>query len=202
MLKIYAISTERLTDRNLYERVYKELNEQRKQKVDAIKSEQGKKLSLAAGWLLSYATKMNPNLSYTNLTHTLDVAACAISDKPVGIDAEKARAVKESVIKKCFTEDEQIQMRLLMSQAKTFGGQERAKEEFARIWTRKESAAKLTGEGIARIMRRKNMEEEKGIFQKELIIEYHDEKYFLTVSSYDRNNLFDVSFVEKIDFEF
>ena len=200
MLKIYAIGTEKLTDTNFCEKVYQKLNEERKQKVDAIRSEQGKKLSMAAGWLLSYTKEKHPELSYTNLTHSGKVAACAISDQAVGIDIEKARRVSEAVIKKCFTEDEQIQMQLLMRQAVTFGGEERAKEEFAKIWTHKESAAKLTKEGLARIVRRKNMEEEKDIFQKEFIMEYHDEKYFLTASSYDRENLFEVSFVEWVEF--
>ena len=71
-----------------------------------------------------------------SLSHSGDLAVCAISDTPVGIDVEKVRHVNTGVAKKWFTEQEQ---------AFVFSDKTKAQRRFFEIWTKKEAYIKAKG---------------------------------------------------------
>ena len=73
-----------------------------------------------------------------NLSHCKTAVACAISDKPIGIDIESIRPAKETVIRYAMNDAET--QRIMESSNPDL--------EFTRLWTMKESVLKLTGEGI------------------------------------------------------
>ena len=66
---------------------------------------------------------------YFNLAHSQDIAVCAISDKPLGVDTEHISRVSEKIRDRYFTENEK-------------------KLDFGYIWTRKEAVVKAEGTGI------------------------------------------------------
>lgn len=73
-----------------------------------------------------------------NLSHCKTAVACAISDAPIGIDIESIRPVKESVVRYSMSDEE----------AKQIFESANPDIEFTKLWTKKESVLKLTGEGI------------------------------------------------------
>ena len=73
-----------------------------------------------------------------SLSHSGEIAACALCDAPVGIDVETERPLKEPLLRRCFSEEEQ--RRILSS--------EYPAASFTSLWTQKESYLKATGEGL------------------------------------------------------
>lgn len=74
---------------------------------------------------------------HISITHTAAAIAVCVSDSPVGLDAETIGSVHPRVAERLFTESE-----------REYVGDDPTR--FFEIWTRKESLAKLTGEGITR----------------------------------------------------
>lgn len=179
MIKIYLTSIAPFKSNALYKQAYDSLSEERKEKADSLKSDLKKRQSVAAGWLLGYVQKNWKRESelYTNLSHSGVYAACIVGDSAVGIDIERVRTLREGIVRKCFSASEQS---LLEASTST----EERDELFTRIWTRKESIAKLTKEGIARIMRRRNLEEDASVYTKSFRIETSDGVYYMTAASY------------------
>ena len=83
-----------------------------------------------------------PHIHY-NISHCEGMVALALSDRPVGVDIEKVRPVKDALVRRVLTEEEQSFL------YKTAAGEEARAEWFTRFWTLKESYLKYTGEGIA-----------------------------------------------------
>ncbi len=109
-----------------------------------------------------------------NLSHCKTAVACAISDKPIGIDVESIRPVKEAVIRYAMNDDEVQQ--ILTSPNPDL--------EFTRLWTIKESVLKLTGEGINDDMKNVlNTEKLKGISIENIMCD----GYVYSVASYTEN---------------
>lgn len=74
---------------------------------------------------------------YVSFSHSSNMVACAVSDKPVGIDIERIRDVNQrTVLKSCTTEEANF---LLLGK----------KEDFFKIWTLKEAYIKAVGGGFA-----------------------------------------------------
>ena len=73
-----------------------------------------------------------------SLSHSGEIAACALCDVPMGIDVETERPLKEPLLRRCFSEREQ---RLILAS-------EYPAASFTALWTRKESYLKATGEGL------------------------------------------------------
>lgn len=84
--------------------------------------------------------------AHFNISHSGDVVACAVSEKPVGIDVEKIRPVKARLAEKICTPAELDWLRAAPGWADTLAGE--AVERFFRIWTAKEAWFKWTGTGI------------------------------------------------------
>ena len=178
MIRIYVTDSSPLCEELFFEQIYQNLNEERKKKADALKSKLKKRQSVAAGWLLDEAKKRQENNGeelFFNLSHSGELAVCAIADEAVGIDVELVGMTRERVIEKCFTESEKLR---LMKE------HERKDELFFEIWTKKESAAKLTREGIGRILRLRNEESNEGIYTKSFRLKREDGIYYLSVSAY------------------
>ncbi len=71
---------------------------------------------------------------YFSLSHSGELCAAVVSDIPVGIDIERAREFyRPALIRRVLSDREKA----------SFDG------DFARVWCRKESIAKLTGDGVA-----------------------------------------------------
>lgn len=73
-----------------------------------------------------------------SLSHSGALAACAISDRPVGLDLERKGRYHESLLRRCFSPEEQHTIRESLDPDAVF----------TELWTGKESMLKLTGTGI------------------------------------------------------
>ena len=78
---------------------------------------------------------VNTNM-YISLTHSNEYVGCAVSDKPVGIDVEQIKDVKDSVIERVCSKDE------INYLAKS------GKDEFFTLWTLKEAYIKAATETL------------------------------------------------------
>ncbi len=77
---------------------------------------------------------------YFSLSHSSNLVALAISDKEVGIDIEKLRPAKDSLINRVCTKNE----------IDTILHSENPHIKFTEIWTKKEAYLKALGTGIDR----------------------------------------------------
>lgn len=75
-----------------------------------------------------------------NLSHSGNLAVCAVSDHPVGVDVEVLQNVDPRVAGMCFQPVERIWIADAEDPARAF----------TRLWTRKESFLKLSGDGLSR----------------------------------------------------
>ena len=106
-----------------------------------------------------------PDLHF-NLSHCTRGAACAVSDRPVGIDIETLQAPHEQL------------SRHVLSAAEYDGmmASERPDVSFTRLWTMKESLSKLSGYGLTTDWPR-----------LQHLLDDHPEARFTTVVATDRN---------------
>ena len=142
------------------EAAMKEISPQRREQALKFRHEQGQRLCVLAYQLLqrglreAYGITENPIFEYNehgkpsivghpeiffNLSHCKEAAACAISDRPVGIDVESFRTFKDSLVRYTMSDDE----------CQRIFSAERPEVEFIRLWTMKEAALKLIGTGIS-----------------------------------------------------
>ncbi len=84
---------------------------------------------------------MLPVGGFISLSHSGHCAACAYSEIPVGVDIEAPRAVRPDIIRRVMSKEE-----VERSQG------EIPAEQLLSLWVVKESALKLTGEGLRRAM--------------------------------------------------
>lgn len=160
MTKAYYMSVASLVGERFAE-LYAALPDHRKAKIDAYRFDSDKRLSLGAWVLLGYALGQlgapldasayrteasgKPYLDgspyHFSLTHTGDIAAVAVSDRPCGIDAEVISHQPRKIAERFFHPDENALLACLSADAYD--------SAFTEIWTRKEAYTKLTGDGIA-----------------------------------------------------
>lgn len=134
------------------------LCKERMEKIKKCRQREDKMRGLAAGLLLEYGLRQQglsqknvhfistqngkpglleePGLHF-NLTHSENYAAATFAAEEVGIDLEHFREQGEKIAARFFAEEEQ-----------TFLKEHMDASSFTRIWTRKESYVKATGEGI------------------------------------------------------
>lgn len=155
-----------LEDPTVYNKIYEGITDFRKEKVDKLRFESGKRLSVGAEYILLYMLKKwgiskneieyeygengkpylkNKNI-YFNVSHSGTMVACAVSDVEVGIDIEKIKDTDYKIAKRFFAENENT---LIDNQA----DDELKRDMFFRIWTMKESFIKATGLGMATDLR-------------------------------------------------
>ena len=84
-------------------------------------------------YLLNY-----PDIHF-NISHSGYYVACAVLDKPVGIDIQKISEYNPAVAKRVCTEQELKQIENSANKS----------SEFIKLWTQKEAVLKMYGTGIA-----------------------------------------------------
>ena len=151
-----------LEDPVLFQQWYAKMPLWRKKRIDSMKHQRGKTLSLGVGILLHIEFekigyeepqevclnefekpfyKEYPEIHFS-LSHSGVMAMCAISDRPVGCDVEKIRERRLDIAKRFFTSEEYD---LIKSQQT----EELQAQMFFRIWTLKESFVKCVGTGLS-----------------------------------------------------
>ena len=154
--KIFAMDVSKLSDKKLFDKYYALQREKRREQIDRMRFDNGKRLSLGAGVVvekaLTYAGCADEEIRVTkkgkpyvdgccfNLSHTGEVAVCAVSGEEVGIDIEKPRKFDDALIKKAFTKNE---IELARNADST------PEEVYTKLWTVKESVMKWLGEGLS-----------------------------------------------------
>lgn len=145
-----------------YERAYDACSEDRRRKTDRLARPEDKCRSVAAERLLAAACRAagfgEPPLCFSqgehgkpafagqgpcfNLSHAGDFVLCAVSDGAVGCDIETVRPIDRAVADRFFHPDEIALLGAAPPDEQT--------ALFYRLWTRKESYLKATGEGMSR----------------------------------------------------
>lgn len=151
-----------LQDPEQFDVWYRRMPDFRKEKIDAFKPHHSKLLSLGAGILLETAMKDIGILSYEvmpdpdkkprikghddiffNISHSGDVVILGISDREIGVDVEKIKHFKDTLVNYVFGEgDKSLAKELMDSEADP-------DKVYTRLWTVKESIMKHSGKGIA-----------------------------------------------------
>lgn len=164
MIKTYFLEINELKKMFSYEELYNKVSSYRKEKVDRLKFENDKWLSLGAEYLLIKGLKeLNIDYSKTeiehiengkpifkgypqnihyNLSHSGEMAMCVISDSEVGCDIQKIYPKENFLdIAKRFYHPKEYEM--------IINAEENEKlKVFYRIWVLKESYIKVTGKGL------------------------------------------------------
>ncbi len=155
--RLYLLDVSVLEQEKNFKHWYSLMDQSRKNKIDAIKPQNGKLLSLGAGILLKkalenegitdfelcYKGREKPYIKdredvFFNISHSGKMVALGISDKEIGVDIEKVKEFKESLINYVFNDTD-------ISFAKELS----PKWAYTRLWTIKESLMKHSGLGIA-----------------------------------------------------
>lgn len=153
-----------------------EVSSQRRDQALKFRYESGRRLSLAAYLLLmdglqkeygiaeppvfDYSSEGKPYIAdhpdiHFSLSHSGNVALCALSDQPVGADVEVPRKISPSLIAYTMNDSEQEQINASTNPTM----------KFLFFWTRKEALLKLTGEGIRNDLKGVLAEAEKYLFE-------------------------------------
>lgn len=157
MLRLYVADISNLPDPLSNPEFLYRLPEERQQRIHNMKQEKSRKQSMGAGLLLQkvlalyhmedakvfvgeQGKPMIEGLEFS-LSHSADLVICAVSDKPVGCDVEKVRKTQTNVAERYFSRAERKYLGRFV--------EGEYDKEFLRLWTMKESYAKMTGEGMA-----------------------------------------------------
>lgn len=179
--------------------LYNRLPEFRREAADRCGNRADRERSIAAGLLLGFCMQKRgvsfgetpcftengkmffprEDKFYVNLSHGGDYAACALAPTDVGIDLEPVRRYRENVAKRICSAEE---MQELLKEKK----EEEQNRQFTKLWTRKESMAKLSGEGIAMLLGSRGRKEplDSCIYTKTYT---PAPDYFLSVSSHEND---------------
>ena len=152
---MYAVNCATLYDDAELQQVLPQLTADRAARVQQLRTPEKRAQRAAAGLLLRHlfgdATITStengkpylldcPQIHF-NLSHTGAWVLCAVSDAPVGVDAQALTHYRAKVAARWFSEEE----RQWIAQ--------QSDERFTRLWTRKEAYAKMTGDGMVSAMR-------------------------------------------------
>lgn len=100
-------------------------------------------------WVRKYGTHgkpfwtNHPEIEF-NLSHSGDMVLCALGNMPVGVDIQKQRSIKESLVRRVLSSEEE-EMYRLSSDPKDF---------FYQVWALKESLLKWSGQGITTCLKK------------------------------------------------
>lgn len=152
---LYLMDISPLEDKVLFDKYFEKMPPARREKVERLRFQKDKCLSLGAGILLygglsslgirddeiKYTKSGKPVLDeqkgiYFNLSHSGKMVICAFSDRNIGADTEEVRHFEDSLVKRIFTENEISSVR---------GERDRY---LTRLWTAKESLMKYMGTGL------------------------------------------------------
>ena len=151
--EVYILDCRELKDAAVYERLFAEQDESRKEKILLCRDEGESRLSLGGGCLIRYGLKLwgipgddlvfgengAPAVKsggvHLSLSHSGDYAMLGISTKALGVDIERMQPEAMHLAEHFFTEGEKHSMHSASSPM----------EEFFRIWSRKECFIKREG---------------------------------------------------------
>ena len=161
MQKIYKLNIEELENAQICKNLYAGLSENRQRKIDSMRQQKGKLLSLGAGVLIDRGLKEYglrearvrtvfgenekpyfpdyPDIHF-NVSHSEKMVLAVFSDTEVGCDIEHVAPIKMKIAKRFFCPSE---YEFIMQQE-----EEKRLETFYRFWTLKESFMKATGLGM------------------------------------------------------
>lgn len=162
-VKIYVSDVAPLENEEYFKEMYKTVSESRQKKIDRLRFQNDKLLSLGVQLLLNKAlgeigiTDKNPEIPlnehgkpyfenipdiHFNLSHSGTKVMCAVFSSPVGCDVEKVQKPNLAIAEKFFSNEEYefISAKETESEQADF---------FYRIWTLKESFIKCTGLGLS-----------------------------------------------------
>ena len=169
--KIYIANVDCLEDGALFDEAYNSVSERRKEKTDRMRFDKDKRLSLGVELLLKKALEESDidyksiNLDYGknekpyiqgneiffNLSHSGNMAVCAVSKNEIGVDIEQIERADFKIAKRIFTKGENIRIKNTLDK----------NSSFIRYWTLKESYMKYCGSGLS-------------IAPKDIEIEFYD----------------------------
>lgn len=160
--KVKVACVEPLQANGALEDAMKLLSPQRREKTMRYRFERGKWLSAGAGLLLDNMLREHnlcehdmkyivgdhgkpalagyPSL-YFNLSHSGLLVACAVGNKPVGVDVQTIVDVRRSLVNFTMSKEE-------IAQLDSLGSSQEQRLFFTQLWTIKESYAKATGTGL------------------------------------------------------
>lgn len=164
MVKLYYAKTDSLCDPTLFSELYLLMPEERREKINRLKNDDDKRLSLAAGVLNSFALLLNPDCK-TNLSHSGNIALCAAGDSDIGCDVEKIKEANLKIAERFFAPSE-YEALCKNSEPNRF---------FYRLWTAKEAFMKCTRLGFSLPMSEFEIDLADGYALTQKI---NDKKYF------------------------
>jgi len=151
---LYAFCDPGAVGPDLYARWLEKIPPFRRAKIDRLRFDRDKVLSLCAYVLLCGCTgKVWPEFSYGangkpslpdgtvhfNLSHSKNSVVLGLAGSDIGVDVETVRDFSPAVLKKVFTPSEQAQILNAPD----------PKDAFFTFWTLKESYIKATGQGLS-----------------------------------------------------
>lgn len=168
MVKAYIMNIKKLSKLEIFEQYYQCMPLTRQKKIDAFSCKTDKMRSLAAGIVfmygfLDFGIKKNkieqmkfcyneygkPYLEdipvQFNLSHAGDYAIAGFGNKELGIDMECIKREGKKISDRFFTEREQQYLKNIGEKKQ----EKQWREEFIKIWTRKESFVKAIGLGLS-----------------------------------------------------
>ena len=187
---------------DFYESKISFLSEQRKVKVDRLRNNLNRNASCSVYLLLRLALSEIYNIDvavdfafgingkpylkdypyiFFSLSHSHNIAACAVAGVEIGVDVQKIKPVDEKVAKRVLSEDEYIQ----------FLHSPSPDEYFCEIWTKKESFLKKSGDGITKELREISADSLTGIKS------FRGNDYYCTICGADMQ----VKHIRRDDFE-
>lgn len=156
---IYALNSDVFSDEKLFGFYYDAMPQNRKEKIDRLRFDKDKRLSLGASVLiqkalhlfeLSYAdieyNKYGKPLitckenAFFNISHSGNMVVCAVSEHKVGVDIEKIQCFEENVLNCVFLENEISKIRIHSLNPNY---------DYKKLWTIKESLVKCKGLGFS-----------------------------------------------------
>lgn len=163
MLKVYIADTACFRNPGCYEEKMKLLDAARRAKIEKCRFEEDRLRGLAAGLLLQKAVKeerltaeqavvteekgkkprLASNSYFFNISHAGNFAVCAFADCETGVDIEMySRFCRDK------EKNQKIAKRIMTKEEWDLWKDRESGQELLKIWTRKESYAKLTGKGL------------------------------------------------------
>jgi len=158
--RLYVADTAFLNDKTRFQAAYLTVDPTRQQKIDRLRKDSDKRLSLAVFLLLRealaangiydfrllYAENGKPYLEgsplHISLSHSGEMVLCAVSEREVGCDIERIGTPRLAAAKRFF---HPLEYKALADCA----SEEEERRLFYRLWTLKESVIKKTGRGLS-----------------------------------------------------
>jgi 4'-phosphopantetheinyl transferase len=161
MFKIYCIKVDDQIDKNTFNYLTQFVQPEKKGRILKQRVKQNADNMLIGEILAKAAIKKNfgidiakQNFTYTeygkpyllnytdvhfNISHSGEYVACAVSNKPVGVDIQKIGEYNPGITERICNEIELEQIEKSSDKA----------SEFTKLWTKKEAILKMYGTGIA-----------------------------------------------------